>query len=198
MHACLSFYSIILRSESLGSEGYRSFYTLRKWCFFLKWLSWLVHSVTMYGSFDFPHPSPYRFGPSLLPICRSFHLLDYWGVWAGLSSCNRMVRVLPSHLQKQGVTVSENRLPVSGGRAAEGRMGRSDGWGIWDGHAPLLDLKWLTEQRSCYVAQGALLSVMWQPGWERVQENGDRYDWVPLVSTWNYHNTVNELYSNIK
>ena len=55
-------------------------------------------------------------------------------------------------------------------------MGRRDGWGVWDGHVPLLDFKWLTEQRSCYVAQGALLSVMWQPGWERVQEHGDMYD----------------------
>ena len=24
------------------------------------------------------------------------------------------------------------------------------------------------------------------------------YDWVPLLSTWNYHNIVNQLFSNIK
>ena len=42
---------------------------------------------------------------------------------------------------------------------------------------------------------------MWQPGWERsLGENGYMYmySWVPLLSTWMYHNTVNWRYSNIK
>ena len=41
---------------------------------------------------------------------------------------------------------------------------------------------------------------MWQPGWEgSVRENGYMYmcSWIPLLSTWNYHNIVNWLYSNI-
>ena len=50
-------------------------------------------------------------------------------------------------------------------------------------------------------AQGTLLNVKWQPGWEgSLGENGYVYiyGWVPLLSTQNYHNTVNWLYSNIK
>ena len=42
---------------------------------------------------------------------------------------------------------------------------------------------------------------MWQPGWERsLGENGYMcmYGWVPLLSTWNYHNIVNQKYSNTK
>ena len=45
------------------------------------------------------------------------------------------------------------------------------------------------------------LSVRWQPGWEGgLGENGYMYTygWVPLLSTWNYHDTVSQLYSNIK
>ena len=38
-----------------------------------------------------------------------------------------MVRVLPSHLQKQGVTVLENRLPVSRGQGGGGKDGEK-GW----------------------------------------------------------------------
>jgi len=51
------------------------------------------------------------------------------------------------------------------------------------------------------MAQGILLNVMWQPGWEgRLGENGYMYmyGWVPLLSTWDYHNAVNCLYSKIK
>ena len=50
-------------------------------------------------------------------------------------------------------------------------------------------------------AQRTLLNVKWQPGWEgSLGENGCVYiyGWVPLLSTWNYHNTVNWLYSNMK
>ena len=40
----------------------------------------------------------------------------------------------------------------------------------------------------------AYFNVMWQPGWERsLGENVHMYmnGWVPLLSSWNYHNTVN-------
>ena len=48
-------------------------------------------------------------------------------------------------------------------------------------------------------AQGALFNVMWQPEWEgNLGKNGYMYSWVPLLSTWNYHNIVNWLCSNIK
>ena len=35
---------------------------------------------------------------------------------------------------------------------------------------------------------------------ESLEENGyvHMYDWVPLLSTWNYHNIVNQLYSSAK
>ena len=47
----------------------------------------------------------------------------------------------------------------------------------------LLYLKWMTN-----TAQGTLLNVTWQPGWEEsLGENGYMYmySWVPLLSTWN-------------
>ena len=37
---------------------------------------------------------------------------------------------------------------------------------------------------------------MWQPGWEgSLGENGwvYMYGWIPLLSTWNYHNILNQL-----
>ena len=40
--------------------------------------------------------------------------------------------------------------------------------------------------------------VMWQPGWEgSLRESGYMYmyGWVPLLFTWNHHNTVNQLQS---
>ena len=42
---------------------------------------------------------------------------------------------------------------------------------------------------------------MWQPGWEGSLEKDTymhMYSWIPLLSTWNYHNIVNQLYSNTK
>ena len=57
-----------------------------------------------------------------------------------------------------------------------------------------------TMDRYC-IAQGTLLNVMWQPGWEGSFWEGGytcMYDWVPLLATWNYHNTVNLLHFNIK
>ena len=61
---------------------------------------------------------------------------------------------------------------------------------------------WHTALRSKKGArQGTLLSVLCQPGWEgSLGKNGyvDRYGWVPLLSTWNSHSIVHQLYSNIK
>ena len=50
-------------------------------------------------------------------------------------------------------------------------------------------------------AQGTLLNVMCQPAWEEgFGENGYMYmyGWVPSLFTWNYHNIVNQVYSNMK
>ena len=44
-----------------------------------------------------------------------------------------------------------------------------------------------------YIAQGTLLNVMWQPGWEGSwRENGYiyMYDWVPSLFSWNYLNCL--------
>ena len=57
----------------------------------------------------------------------------------------------------------------------------------------LLCLKWIINNYLLCLAHGTLLSVMWQPGWEgNSGEHGytHMYGWVPLLSTWNYHNTV--------
>ena len=65
---------------------------------------------------------------------------------------------------------------------------------------PLQYLKWLTNEVLLY-STWTLLNVMRQPTLERsLWENGYMYmyDRVPLLSTWNYHNIVNQLYSNIK
>ena len=64
----------------------------------------------------------------------------------------------------------------------------------------LLYLKWTTSQVYC-IAQGALLIVMRQPGWEgSLEENGYMYmcGWVALLPTQNYHNIFNWLYSSTK
>jgi len=65
----------------------------------------------------------------------------------------------------------------------------------------LLYLKWITNKVLLYTAQGTLLSVRWQPGWEgSLEENGCMYlyGWVPSLFTWNCHNIVNQLYANTK
>ena len=62
----------------------------------------------------------------------------------------------------------------------------------------LLYLKWVTTRTYC-TAQGTILNIMWQPGWEgSLGENGSMYmyGWVPSLFTWNYYNIVNQLYSN--
>ena len=59
---------------------------------------------------------------------------------------------------------------------------------------------WTTTRTYC-VAQGTLLNVTWQPGWEgSLGKNGSMYvyGWVTVLFTWNYHNIVNLLNSNIK
>ena len=50
-------------------------------------------------------------------------------------------------------------------------------------------------------AHRTLLSIMWQFGKEgNLEENGYSYmyNWVPLLSAWNYHNIANQLHSNMK
>ena len=59
----------------------------------------------------------------------------------------------------------------------------------------------MDDQQGPTYNQGTLFNVMRQPEWERrLGENGYiyMYGWVPLLSTWNYHNIVNQLYPNIK
>ena len=51
------------------------------------------------------------------------------------------------------------------------------------------------------MAQGSLLNVLRQPGWEgSMEENGYMYTCgrVPALSTGNYHNIVNRLYPKTK
>ena len=75
-----------------------------------------------------------------------------------------------------------------------GRGDRALGMDVYS----LLYLTWVTRRSYCR-AQGTLLSVMWQPGQEgSLGKNGYMYmyGWVALLSTWNYHNIVNWLYSS--
>ena len=65
----------------------------------------------------------------------------------------------------------------------------------------LLYLKWVTnkdnQQANLGIAQGTLLNVTWQPGWERgLEENGYMYmdGSVPSLFTGNCHDIVNWLY----
>ena len=78
------------------------------------------------------------------------------------------------------------------GRKDRGKYVRQIGTDVY----LLLYLKWATSKVPLYIAQGTLLNVMGQSGWEgSLGENGYMYmcDWVPLLSTWNYHNIVNQL-----
>ena len=61
-------------------------------------------------------------------------------------------------------------------------------------HTESFTLKWSI--LTYCIAHGILLNVMWQPGWDRsLGKNGYMYlyGWAPLLSTWNYHNLVNQL-----
>ena len=90
-------------------------------------------------------------------------------------------------------------LMVAQGAGGEGRWGIAREFGM-DMYT-LLYFKQITNMDLLYsTAQGTLLNVMWQPGWEENLENGYMYiyGWVPLPSTWNFHNVVNWLYPNTK
>ena len=104
-----------------------------------------------------------------------------------------------SYLQNRKILLDlENEFLVAGG---EGRMGERIVWKFGTDMSTLLYLKWITSKVLLYTAQGTLLSVRWQPGWEwRLEENGCMYlyGWVPSLFTWNYHNIVNQLYANTK
>ena len=53
---------------------------------------------------------------------------------------------------------------------------------------------WITNKVLLY---STLLNVIWQSRWKgNLRENGCMYTsaWVPLLSTWNYHNTGNKLF----
>ena len=67
-------------------------------------------------------------------------------------------------------------------------------------HAFCLRIFWFFNLKND-IFQGTLPSIIWQLGWEGIWGIMDgymyMYGWVPLLSTWNYHNIVNSL-SNIK
>ena len=59
----------------------------------------------------------------------------------------------------------------------------------------------MVNQQGRTIYHRTLLIVMWQPGLKgSLGENGYIYlhGWVPLLSTWSYHNIVNQLHSDIK
>jgi len=47
-----------------------------------------------------------------------------------------------------------------------GKDGGRDSQGVWDGHVHSAILKMDNPQGPTCIAQGTLLNVMWQPGWE--------------------------------
>ena len=60
----------------------------------------------------------------------------------------------------------------------------------------LLYLTWITNPPTHRMAHRTLFNVMWQPRWEAsLEESGYTcvHGLVPLLSTWNYHSTVNRL-----
>ena len=59
----------------------------------------------------------------------------------------------------------------------------------------LLYLKWVTNKNLLYnTGNSAQLCDSLDEGWGRdLEENEYMYGWVPLLSTWNYHNVVNHL-----
>ena len=101
------------------------------------------------------------------------------------------------NLLRNRLTDLENELTVTRGMGE--KVGGRDSQGVWDGHVHMY-LKWVTN-KALYTGQGILLGDRWQPGWEgSLGEHGYMYmyGWVPLLSTWNHQNIVNQLYSNIK
>ena len=70
---------------------------------------------------------------------------------------------------------------------------------LWDGGDLEAETSGYKDISSYCISQGTLLSIM--PGWEgNLEENGYMYmyGWVPLLSTWNHHTIVNQLYSTTK
>ena len=72
------------------------------------------------------------------------------------------------------LTDLENEFTVTGGG------GRGGGKGIVREFrmdmCTLMYFKWITNKALLYIAQGTLLNVMWQPGWEgSLGENGYMY-----------------------
>ena len=51
-------------------------------------------------------------------------------------------------------------------------------------------LKWITNKDLLYSLDG-------RDVWGRMDTH-TMYGWVPLLSTWNYHNIINQLYPNTK
>ena len=78
-----------------------------------------------------------------------------------------------------------------GGRGEEREEGIIREFGM-----DIYTLLYLKSTKTYCIAQGTLFNVMWQPGWEgSLGENGYVYmqGWVPLLSTRNYYNIVNQL-----
>ena len=64
----------------------------------------------------------------------------------------------------------------------------------------LLDLKWTTNKDLLYSKGNSVHCYLaaWMEGELGENEYMHMYGWIRLLSTWNYHNTVNQLYFNIK
>ena len=64
-----------------------------------------------------------------------------------------------------------------------------------------LYLKWITNKDLLYSTWNSKFNVMWHPEWEgSLGKNGNMllYGWVPLLFTWNYHNSDNWLHQLTK
>ena len=83
--------------------------------------------------------------------------------------------------------------------ARGGRMGEEIVRGFEIDMYTLLYLKWITNKDLLY-STGNSTQCYVAAWWEgNLGENGYMYiyGWVPLLFIWNYHNIVNQLYSNI-
>ena len=80
----------------------------------------------------------------------------------------------------------------------QGRAGESDIREFRINMYIMVYLKSMTDNDALY-STGNLLNAMWQPGQDgSLGEKGYMYGWVVSLCIWNYHNIVNQLYSNIK
>ena len=58
----------------------------------------------------------------------------------------------------------------------EEKIGGRDSQGVWDGHVHTAIFKMDNQKRTYCIAQGTLLNVMWQTGWEAgLGESGYMY-----------------------